>query len=463
MKSYAIAVFFVFNWDLYGQNLIPNPGFDIISQCPFDYGQINFAFPWATANNGTPDLYNECSNINGINVPHGGHYIDSYQKQRSGQGYSGIFVYTNANFVAYEYIESPLLQELVAGKSYYIEFYVSPDLTLNTYWHYTDGVGLAFNNSFYYIDLAPHKAIPLTPAIENQGNLIIDTIGWTRISGCYIAHGGEKFAIIGNFLKDSDTQIIVEDPNIFPYLNYFYIEDVFVSLFDPLPDTIILCDNEDTKLNARFLDAKYQWNTGESDSVIIIKTPGQYSVEAIMPNCILRDTVVVIQNNIFAYFPSDTTICTNETITLTAPILGSYIWSNGSNEKSIVVDEGGNYFLTITNTCGDYSYEVRVDNELCDCKIFVPNIISSNNDGINDFLSVNFNCDYEYSVQKFEIFDRWGGIIYSTLNNEEIRWDGAISNGKKVQNGVYIWLLNYSIVRNGNIEHFVKTGDITVI
>jgi len=445
-----------------GQNLVPNPGFDIVSQCPFDGGQINFAFPWVNANNGTADLYNSCSNTPRIKVPNAGNYGDSYQKERSGSGYASIAVYTNANHIGNEYIECPLNAQLIYGKQYYIEFFVSPDLTPSSYEHYTDAVGLALTDDFYYKELNPHEALPLEPIVENRGILIKDTIGWTKVSGCYTAHGNENYAIIGNFRNDSETLLEAVNPNIFPYNNDFYIEDVLISIFDPLPDTILLCENETVELNARFLDATYLWSTNQTDSIIVVHTGGKYSVEAFMYNCILTDTVALIYLEDENYISEDTLICNDEPLTLTAPIPGIYLWSTGATSKSITIQTNGLYDVSISNTCGNFVYELDVETENCDCKLYVPNVISLNDDGINDNFIVSMNCDYSYTILKFEIYNRWGANIFSVSQSNDISWDGKYK-GEIVQSGVYAWLLVYEVNRNGALQHVVSHGDITVL
>ncbi len=463
MKSILFASFIVLNWTLCGQNLIPNPGFDDLTQCPFTYGQINFAFPWVNANNGTSDIYNDCSSVPGIKVPNAGkNPLYSYQKQKSGGGYAGIGVYTNANNVYLEYIETPLKTKLVKGKNYYIEFYVSPDLSPNEAWRYTDAVGLAFSNEFYFKDTNPQGVLPLNPAVENRGILIKDTLGWTRISGCYTSKGDEKYAVIGNFRSEAETLIEIEDPNLFPYANYFYIEDVLVSLYDPFPDTIVLCNNETIELSAGFLDATYYWNTGETDSIILVQTEGRYIVEAFMDNCKLSDTVVVVKGDesIFSYI--DTIICNDEALTLYAPLFGVYSWSTGSNDKAITIQTSGTYEVTVTNECGEFVFSHQVESNLCDCNIFIPNVISLNNDGINDVIQVYFNCDYQYNFIKFSLFDRWGNNIYVCNSESDINLNESFVT-KSLPSGVYVWLLEYNIFRNNQINNIKKIGDITIL
>lgn len=73
--------------------------------------------------------------------------------------------------------------------------------------------------------------------------------------------------------------------------------------------------------------------------------------------------------------------------------------------------------------------------------IYIPNVISSNADGLNDQLTVYGNAAAT-GIQTLQIFDRWGGLIWEgtdfPLNDESLGWDGT-SNEKPVNPGVYTY------------------------
>lgn len=397
-----------------------------------------------------------------MNVPNAGRYLHSYQVPKSGAGYVQLGVYNNLNFIAEstgnsEYIEAQLLEPMQKGQQYYLEFYVSPDF----YAGYTDAIGMALSDTFYFETLTAMEALSLNPVIENWGTLITDTIGWTRIAGCHTAKGGEAYTIIGNFRTTDETLLEFDDPT-YPFVNFFYIEDVLIMPFDPLPDTLLLCEGISEELNAQFLDATYLWNTGQTDAVITAFDSGEYSVEAFMPNCTLRDTVVVLNTTERLHFPSDTIICEDEPLHLSAPLPGVYQWSEGSRESEIFISSTGNYALSITNQCGEFVFSTNVEAEDCMCNVYIPNVFSPNGDGVNDFLEIHFGCDFEYHLRKFSIFDRWGGHVYSVTDGTNVRWDGNFRE-KPLRNGVYVWFLEYDVIRNGTSKRKLKKGDITIL
>src|SRR5690606_13619214 len=58
--------------------------------------------------------------------------------------------------------------------------------------------------------------------------VVNDTLGWTRLSGTYIAEGDEQYITIGNFFQPGEfMEEIFPDCNLSPHA-YYYIEDVKV-------------------------------------------------------------------------------------------------------------------------------------------------------------------------------------------------------------------------------------------
>lgn len=207
------------------QNLVPNPGFDIITQCPVTGDDIRFAAPWKNATHDHSSLLHACSPERSLGVPFGGRSIFSYQWPRSGEGHAIIRIYWSLNNDTgpgnSEYLQVPMLQPLQEGKTYYAEFYISPDVDPRNP-IYTDAVGLALSDTLYYRILYGNQALPIAPAIENRGVLIADTLGWTRVSGCFSARGGERFAIVGNFRNGTETMVVFGAAPSYPALPTLY-------------------------------------------------------------------------------------------------------------------------------------------------------------------------------------------------------------------------------------------------
>ncbi len=464
MKYNILSLLLLIAGIAHSQNLVPNPGFDQYIECPEEASQIDRAIPWLTASPGTPDFFHACSSDDQVKVPYAGFHFLSYQPARSGEGMGHLCIYTTINMAVSEYMQTELKSSLVAGTSYYIEFYVSPDLDSSPQdtRDYTDAIGLGFSTSTYYEEVPVGKAISIEPAIEHFGQLITDTVGWTRVSGCYVAIGDERNAIIGNFRSVAETNVSLENPNSWPHSIYCYIEDVLVEAFDPLPDTLLICNGQSEQLNAGFHDATYSWNTGETDSLIQVNEPGLYTVEASLGGCKLSDTVLVIDGAKPKPFPEDTSGCTDSPITLYSPLPGTYTWSDGSDEPQFTIVTSGVYTISIENVCGHFEYFTSVTLEDCHCGILVPNIFSPNDDGVNDEIEVSANCDYAYQLLSFQIFDRWGSIVFNADAGESFLWSGEIHE-REAQTGIYAWQCTYQVTVNGHIEKRKDSGDVMLV
>ena len=59
-----------------------------------------------------------------------------------------------------------------------------------------------------------------------------------------------------------------------------------------------------------------------------------------------------------------------------------------------------------------------------ECKLFIPNVFSPNDDGVNDTFSVQSPCN----IDDFEmtIFNRWGHQVFQSKSMEE-GWNGQVA------------------------------------
>jgi gliding motility-associated-like protein len=162
--------------------------------------------------------------------------------------------------------------------------------------------------------------------------------------------------------------------------------------------------------------------------------------------------------------PSDTLLCEGETLVINIPITGNYTWSSGETSNNISISAGGVYSVSIQNDCGLLHHTFEVTSEVCDCNVYVPNAFSPNNDGNNDFLKCFIGCDFPYQSTRFQIFDRWGSLVYSnkSTDNQSIIWDGTFK-GKALDTGVYVWVFEYEYYRNGVTNKKIISGDVSIL
>ena len=85
--------------------------------------------------------------------------------------------------------------------------------------------------------------------------------------------------------------------------------------------------------------------------------------------------------------------------------------------------------------------------------LYMPTSFSPNNDGINDsFGPKGLRMDH-YKAYEFEIFNRWGDIVFKTFD-VNVNW-----NGDGVQDGIYNWTIN---IVDELAKLRIKSGEVTL-
>lgn len=149
--------------------------------------------------------------------------------------------------------------------------------------------------------------------------------------------------------------------------------------------------------------------------------------------------------------------CYNAPIQIVAdPIPGAaYRWisvdSDGSPqvEKSSFdvfttrINESGTFYLEVNHHGCSFTSHVMSASQIPDDSVFVPNVITPNNDGLNDQLEVHTQGVEAYSLR---ILNRYGTELFQSAGGPE-PWNGEQSSG------VYFWLLTYfSTCENRTVE-----------
>ncbi len=203
------------------QNLVPNPSFENIDTCYFPgancSGGVNNGkvLLWDAPSGGSSDLYTSCSSAPYCDVPTN---IGGYQNAHTFNNYVGVIMMQTFGS-GREYIQTQLIDTLIANHKYCVMFYVSLSdvealATNNIGMYFSDThTGIISTNLFFY-----------TPQILDT-TTITDTTNWTLVSGEYNATGGEQFIIIGNFTPNGNNTIIQVNNST---ESYYYIDDVSI-------------------------------------------------------------------------------------------------------------------------------------------------------------------------------------------------------------------------------------------
>ncbi len=108
-----------------------------------------------------------------------------------------------------------------------------------------------------------------------------------------------------------------------------------------------------------------------------------------------------------------------------------------------------------------YSDDLKIK-VLLKSSIYVPTVFSPNGDGVNDLLFPITDPSIT-RIQYFEIYSRWGELIYSVEdkepNQDNIGWDGTMKN-ETLLPGVFVYRLG-AINKRG--REYTRHGDVTLI
>ena len=120
------------------------------------------------------------------------------------------------------------------------------------------------------------------------------------------------------------------------------------------------------------------------------------------------------------------------------------------------------YELTVTNLNGCVDTAgifIHVDKPR---DVFIPNVFTPNDDGVNDIFYIFANNNVIHQVNKFQIFTRWGELVFSDQgfqpNDPDHGWDGWF-RGKKLNPAVFVYYAEIEFI--DGVKKIYK-GDVTL-
>ncbi len=226
-------------------------------------------------------------------------------------------------------------------------------------------------------------------------------------------------------------------------------------------DTFI-CVGTELTLNAYYDEyTSYTWQNNSDLAEQIITEAGIYSV-ALENKCgVVTDEIIIeeMAPPTPIFIGNDTTICMDESLIIDATNSNTdnYLWQDGSTETNFEISEAGFYGITWSNQCGFVTESIEVETRVCECPVILPNAFSPDENGWNDKFNTVSPCDfYDFNLK---IFNRWGALVFETNDPSMSQgWDGRM-NGKDVQEGVYIYVVEFT----HEFDSGQVSGDVTVV
>lgn len=153
------------------------------------------------------------------------------------------------------------------------------------------------------------------------------------------------------------------------------------------------------------------------------------------------------------------------TITNNSTGADSFIWSISNLFNDSIINEIS--FQNTINVFGEYEITLTAFNSITNCSannsqfisiegmIELPNVISPNGDGINDYLSFN---SYGINEFKMDLYNRWGTLVFK-LSDVNEKWNGNSITGEPLPEGVYFYFLEANGNNGSKVE---QRGNITL-
>ncbi len=249
-----------------------------------------------------------------------------------------------------------------------------------------------------------------------------------------------------------------------------YIEPFEINLsgeqFELCSDSIIILDPLPGVPGLAFL-----WNTGSTDSSLEISEPGNYSVTVTAGCKSDSANFEVLPSNLSVDLGESEEITYGDILEIQAIInsitpITTFAWQipdslTCSDCPIIEIAPEGNTTieLTVKNEAGCYTSDSKFI--LVDRPVFIPNVFSPNNDGINDVFFIQ--TKHPVLIKKWQIFNRWGDLVFTKsdiyTNDASEGWDGRFKE-QLLERGVYVWQveLEYS-----NTTRDFLSGDVLIL
>ena len=167
-------------------------------------------------------------------------------------------------------------------------------------------------------------------------------------------------------------------------------------------------------------------------------------------------------------FPEVGIDCINSELTLRPEIRSSFgtvdfLWNDNSALESLTTATSGEYSIIISDECQsvEYNWNLEFSLDIDEEMIYLPNIFSPNNDGINDCFTPSIHGRINLITYHQIIFDRWGNKMFES-NDISDCWNGIYKN-KSVRLGVYVYITDILADQCAEAKNLRRVGDVIVI
>lgn len=241
-----------------------------------------------------------------------------------------------------------------------------------------------------------------------------------------------------------------------------------------------ICHDSTTQLNGQTSGTSFSWSPSSSLNNASLLNPvamptgtTSYILSATdiasgCPKPSYDTVVVVVLPRVNAFAGNDTVGIAGLPLQLSATGGVSYQWSPSTNLTNpdiagpIAMLDGNPEFVSYLVTVADQAgctdtASIRIRVFKTGPEIFLPTGFTPNGDGLNDvFRPIYVGMK---AIDYFQVYNRWGALLYSHNKDDGQGWDGTIK-GHKQNTGTFVWMVKATDVL-GRV-HF-KKGTVMLI
>jgi gliding motility-associated-like protein len=352
---------------------------------------------------------------------------------------------------------------------------VSNPITINYPQNYSPyGISFSPDNSKLYVNPGDSSNIYQYDLSSGVGSSIISSetiIGsynykWINIVALQMAPDGKIYAVD----SPGSSVSVINNPNALG-LACNFVPDVYMYIWGAtvefgLPN-FIDANNVNTiyrtidtsfcstsfMVNPNIINLGSQWSTGDTNQSISVNSTGSYWVILQTQSGCIVDTFNLTSLFNPIKLGNDTTICIGEKLLNASYPNSTYLWSTNETTPLITASHAGIYWVE-TNTEGCINSDtIVIYTDSTKLNPIIPNIVTPNNDGINDYIDFRV---YQFSSLQLNVFNRWGDKVFESSNPTCI-WKPTEDDG------TYYYTAQYQINCGAETQNKTLKGFITLI
>jgi PKD repeat protein len=452
MKRFLLLFMTVCFYQLQGQNIVPNPGFEIYSALPTSVAQLNLCIGWNSCyGGGSPDYFH----YNGTGLVKLPNCFIGTVNAHSDSAIVGaaLWYYSPASYR--EYIATKLAAPMVIGQTYNVSFYITNGVTSGTY----GGGGIDQVSVLFSMDsLFQPGTGPINRTPQYTNGTVFYSHTWQLMSFNYVADSAYQYITIGNFKNDAGT-IYQQFDTCTAYGAYYFFDDINVHPASNLPVANFISSdtsfcNESGKC-IHFTDhstgnpTSWKWlfpgaipdsSLQQNPDSICYYTPGTYPVTLIVTNSNGTDTLAVSPMITLSNPPSvPTTSISNDTIYCSHAAAYQWYFNGspiaGATDSFYVYSSVGTYSVQISdgNGCNVLSGGILITG-LAPSILFNREEVTVYPNPAGDELVIS---EQSIVVKKIEIYSVFGENVYFKDMEPAISNTGLKINTSGFTDGIY--------------------------